>query len=322
MTVAATAVAVFFGSVAAKAQERSVSNVPYFPLRADASVVAEQASLQNGAVLYQQVLHPVAGIRITAPVALHHAAGALMGGNLNITVPAGTVFLSTIFEKNLYFCSAQALQNSFLWGVVEVGVCLRDSDGNGVADQQVVLKNDLGRIGAERLRNIFELFGEQKDVPVTPVSITYEKIPAQSLPALDLKMSVGPSGGLFRRSRGVVVLQICVPPEISTVPKDGVRCAYIDWKETDVVDTISGTIANGTVQFDKDVAEVKWGPVTLLLQRQAGEMVSVKNTRVLPSGVMGLIGTGTLEDTGQGVAVVSFMSLPPVPALAEIGEIR
>src|SRR5882757_3511087 len=104
--VAATAVAMLFSPVALAADDHSVSNVPYFPLRADASVVTEHASLHSGSVLYQQALHPVAGIRTTAPIPLHFAAGMLMGGNLDMTVPVGTVFLSTIFERSLYFCSA------------------------------------------------------------------------------------------------------------------------------------------------------------------------------------------------------------------------
>jgi hypothetical protein len=321
MTVAAAAVAMFFSSAASAAEELSIGNVPYFPLRVGPSVVTEQVSLPDESVLYRQALHPVAGIRITAPLSLHYAAGMLMGGKLDVTVPAGTVFLSTIFGKSLYFCSAQSLQNSFLLGIVEVGVCLRDGDGNGVADQQIVLTNGR-KIGVDRVQNIFELLGEQRDAPVTQISVTYEKVPLENLPTLDLKMSMRRAAGLFDRSSSIVVLQLCVPPEISTAPQDGIRCAYVDWKKDDVVDLISGTTVGGRVQFDKDVAEVKWGPITLSLQRQAGDAVLVKSTKTLPSGVLALIGTYRLEQSGQSAAVVDFLAVPPLPALMEIGDIR
>jgi hypothetical protein len=287
------------------------SHEPYFPLRAEPSVVNDSVGLQTGAVLYRQALHPLAAIRTPSPVPLHYAAGKL-SGNLDVTVPAGAVFLSTVFDNSLYFCSAQSLQNSFLLGVVEVALCLRDTDNDGVADQQIVLGN-----GGYRVESVFDLVGEQKNVSVTPVSIAYQKISSQELPELALKMSVERAAGLFR-SGWAVTLQVCVPAEFSTAPKDGVRCAYVDWKDADVVDTVSVAATKGSIKFDAgNVATVQWGPVALSLQRQAGEMVAVKSVREVPQGTIALIGKGKLEEQGAVAPVVDFLNEAPIPALME-----
>lgn len=312
------ALAVLFAQTAMAAQPQNADDVPFFPLRAEPAATITRAGLAEGSVFYEQTLHPLAGIRTRAPLNVRYEQSGILGRFYEITIPSGTLFLSTIFHKQMYFCSAQTMEHSVLHGVVEAAVCLHDAKKMGVADTQFVLDNN-----GHRTRNVFELAGRQKNAQEASVDIPYERVLSAELPSLDLKMAMNPKTGFLGGAHPAVTLRLCAEL-VRAAEGETAACLYVDWEKADGIDEIAPPVVRRSFAFNADAASVKWGPVAVRLQRQSEDTVSVTSLSAVRPGLVGLIASDMVAAPGSedNTVIVRLLDLPSIPALGEIEEAR
>jgi hypothetical protein len=313
---AAFVAAVIGSSMPGWAQAESLSGPPFVPLVVQAPELAQKEGAQRGDIVFRQFLRPVSGVRSQEPFKVAFKPEGYRRG-YEITVPAGTPFFLTSLAGKELFCTAQSFENSF-WDVIEAGVCLRDSNSDGVAEGLITLARK-GR----RIRHIFEFTGVVRNAPVEPVSVPYAKLSTDELPQIKLEAVLGRGDFLDGRTWRIS-LRAHIPANVSTEVDKEYPWSYVDWPKgaADRIDRLEVAVP---ARPDKaGNLAINWAPFAFALKSEGPDTVTIRQTAGLPAGFAIVAGTGEVAKGNyiNTTSTLQFLAIPQLSAVFQIVELQ
>ncbi len=246
------------------------------PLVALAPTVTAKEQANNGDVLFEQPLRFAGAVRLKAafPVLIPET----FKGKIDITVPAGTIFVKAVAAGSTYYCATRVGVAYGFWGGLDIGVCLSDANGDGVFDSFLPVSNF-----TSRLRSPAEML--RAGAAASPVSVAYERIADADAPALMLHVVFYNDGGgltkfVFHQFASVA-MEVCVPLALTIDDADYATggsgaCDALDWPSSlrprDNYDVIARRYSVAARASESETAT--WGPISLTLSGLEGNRVS------------------------------------------------
>jgi hypothetical protein len=177
------------------------------------------------------------------------------------TVAQGTMFFVAVMETGPAYCAAVVWKKSDLFQSYDIGLCLRDSDADGVFDRQVTFSGS----PLNTTRTVYEIAVRQKRPPDwTATAVPYQAAPLAAVPFGELRVS-NPRGF----PQNYLTLDLCWSKDL-VLPV---------WRERQ--DPFCGyAIPPGPVASEKGQLffkpgepsqELSWGTVKVRLTNQAGD---------------------------------------------------
>lgn len=174
----------------------------FFPIIVDPPSRAGGAGIKSGEAFYEQTLRSAKAVRIKVDYAFEYSPRTLDRLNLSgkpssIKLPAGTMLVLARNGVGEMYCAA-ATEGSDSWVTFyDVGYCARDTNGDGVLDQEAVVEQTPWRV-----RVAYEILGTGA-ATWRETRLAYEPVPEASIPPMRLRIGynyVKPSHGLFSSS--------------------------------------------------------------------------------------------------------------------------
>jgi hypothetical protein len=253
------------------------------PLIALAPTVTAKAQAGNGDVLFEQPLRPAGAVRLKADLAVHITNSSK--GDLDLAVPAGTVFVKAVSQGAVSYCAARSAVAFGFWGGLDLGLCLSDAQNDGVFETLTTVDH-----GANRIRGPLEL--TYPHGVTVPIAAPYEPVAPEQAPLLKLHVvfyndGKGLNHFLFRDFE-TVALEVCWPPELSIADPENAAggCDATDWESSlrprDNFDVIARRYRVSTDAGATETAT--WGPLSIVFTGLENRQVSAHVEGALPAG--------------------------------------
>ena len=281
----------------------------FFPLIAEAPEPMP-AEVQKGELAFVQHLRPVAAVRTRAPLDV-----PLDKGKRTFTVPAGSMFIQALTEADLAYCYAAVERpDSFFHAIGDIGVCLRDTNGDHNFDLQIVTDPF-----ANRVRTPFEIKLSKKD-RWTPVAVAYEDVPVGEIPKAKIQVSWS-HGKALLRTGGWTSMHVCWP-EVLVAPtqKNGDRklCGQLLWPG-EYPESRPEYYGQKLKSVLNQPEAVVWGPYKATVTRVSDDRARyVMDSFLRPGPVVGYMAGRWAQIGSQTyqVSIYQFRELDAVPTSA------
>jgi hypothetical protein len=271
-----------------------------FPVVIDPPASPDGVTVAPRGIAFRQRLHSAKAIRLGGA----HTVSYLPQGAktaVQITLPAQTLFVLARDRSGEIYCSAvpqdanvvaRILLGSLIDRFQDAGICLRDTNGDGTIDEEIVIDQ-----APARTRIAYELIGAGKAV-WKPATVATEPVDPAEIPAAELRVSYDYfSGGLFGKRYGVLYAMLCWPEAL--LPPGGqngdtAECANLSWDQR-------GTGSNiGAGDGVHSTVHMAYVTIEAVTDKHNNATVTVKQPLIPGFGLVFMIGRLWLSPTPEG----------------------